>query len=598
MSKRPLRCTGAVAAAMLVVAVCWLAEPSPASAQIPGNVKTEKTEEPKTVDPDLISPRETLRTFLRAFASGDTDAQIKCLQLPSTTPRPTAETHAFHLKRVIDRMVKVEYEPISKDKDYDGSVNFRWLAEQLRAGLSEKDLHDAERIVIARQSDGAWRFTAETVAALDDLHREWGKRDPLEGIIEAEQPLPEWLKDQFPAGLHQVHFLLADYQWISLASLIFIGLLADLVTRGALNYLTSAWFRYVKGDSNIPTGRKVWRPVGLLAQALVWYGGTTAIDLPDVALMILLVALKLFAVVSAIWTAFLLINLLAGYMAKKAESTATKFDDLLIPLVSRTLKTLSVCIGILMCAEAFNLPMTGLIGGLGLGGMALALASKDAVANLFGSVTVLVDRPFEVGDWIITEGVEGTVESVGFRSTRIRTFYNSQITVPNSLLTTATVDNMGRRRYRRIKTMLSLQYDTRPEQIDAFCEGIRELIRLHPYTRKDYYHVYFNAFSGSSLAIMLYCFVECPDWSVELREKHRLYVDIVRLAETLGVSFAFPTRTLHMHNESTRESPPEITDAETFGRQSAAQIAGPLLSPDERPGAVLFEGSTGLDDDA
>ena len=347
----------------------------------------------------------------------------------------------------------------------------------------------------------------------------------------------------------------------------------------------------------MPTGRKVWRPVGLLAQALVWYVGTTKIGLPDFALMILLVALKLFAVVAAIWTAFLLINLLAGYMLKQAAKTATKFDDLLIPLISRTLKTLSVCIGILMCAEAFNLPMTGLIGGLGLGGMALALASKDAVANLFGSVTVLVDRPFEVGDWIITGGVEGTVESVGFRSTRIRTFYNSQITLPNSLLTTATVDNMGRRRYRRIKTMLSLQYDTRPEQIDAFCEGIRELIRRHPYTRKDYYHVYFNAFSGSSLDILLYCFVECPDWSVELREKHRLYVDIVRLAETLGVSFAFPTRTLHMFNESTREAPPEITDAETAGRQSAARIAGPLLSADERPGAVLFEGSTGIDDD-
>ena len=144
--------------------------------------------------------------------------------------------------------------------------------------------------------------------------------------------------------------------------------------------------------------------------------------------------------------------------------------------------------------------------------------------------------------------------------------------------------------------MLSLQYDTRPEQIDAFCEGIRELIRRHPYTRKDYYHVYFNAFSGSSLDILLYCFIECPDWSVELREKHRLYVDIVRLAETLGVSFAFPTRTLHMHSESPPGAAPEITDAETFGRQHAAQIAGPRLSPSERPGAVLFEGSTSVED--
>lgn len=596
MSKRPLRRTGAVAAAMLMIAVCWPVEPSPAVAQIPGDTKTEKTEQPKSNDLDLESPRATLRTFLQAFDSDDTAAQIKCLHLTQIT-KANGERYASRLKRIIDRMVLVDHDNISQDRDHEGSVDFRWVAERHGAGLTEKELVDAEKIVIARQLDDSWQFTAETIDAIDGLWERWRYRPVLAGIIEADQPLPEWLKDQFSEQFYQVHFLLEDWQWICLASLIFIGLLADLLTRGLLNYLTRAWFRYFKGDTGLPTGRKVWRPVGLLAQALVWYVGTTKIGLPDFALMILLVALKLFAVVAAIWTAFLLINLLAGYMLKQAEKTATKFDDLLIPLVSRTLKTLSVCIGILMCAEAFNLPMTGLIGGLGLGGMALALASKDAVSNLFGSVTVLVDRPFEVGDWIVTGGVEGTVESVGFRSTRIRTFYNSQITLPNSLLTTATVDNMGRRRYRRIKTMLSLQYDTRPEQIDAFCEGIRELIRRHPYTRKDYYHVYFNAFSGSSLDVLLYCFVECPDWSVELREKHRLYVDIVRLAETLGVRFAFPTRTLHMFNESPREAPPEITDAEQAGRQHAAHIAGPLLSPDERPGAVLFEGSTGVDDD-
>ena len=92
------------------------------------------------------------------------------------------------------------------------------------------------------------------------------------------------------------------------------------------------------------------------------------------------------------------------------------------------------------------------------------------------------------------DDVEGTVEKVGFRTTRIRTFYNSLITLPNLILLTAKVDNMGARRYRRVKAMLSLTYDTPPEKIDAFCEGIRELIRRHPYTRKDYYHVYFNEF--------------------------------------------------------------------------------------------------------
>jgi MscS family membrane protein len=158
---------------------------------------------------------------------------------------------------------------------------------------------------------------------------------------------------------------------------------------------------------------------------------------------------------------------------------------------------------------------------------------------------------------------------------------------------------MGRRKYRRIKTMLALQYDTQPAQLDAFCEGVRELIRRHPYTRKDYYHVYFNQFNDSSIDVLLYCFVETPDWSVELREKHRLFVDIMKLAQRLGVQFAFPTRTLHLFNEQ----PPDdelsldLSQAETTGRRQAALVAGPLLTGDRRPGRVEFPGPAPVESD-
>ena len=194
-------------------------------------------------------------------------------------------------------------------------------------------------------------------------------------------------------------------------------------------------------------------------------------------------------VVAAAWLVFRLIDLASGYLASRAERTASKFDDVLIPLISTIAKIVGILMGILICAETFNFNVNTLLGGLGIGGMALALASKDAVSNLFGSFTVLIDRPFEIGDWVITEDIEGTVEQVGFRSTRIRTFYNSLITLPNSRLTTAVVDNMGRRRYRRVKAVLGVQYSTTPDQLDAFCEGIRELIRRSSATRKDYFHV-------------------------------------------------------------------------------------------------------------
>lgn len=404
----------------------------------------------------------------------------------------------------------------------------------------------------------------------------------------------------FPEGLRkQKHLGLYLYQWICLLALIFLGFVADRLVRWLLHSLTKTWFKVV-GDERVETADwKLWKPLGLLTQALVWYCGTELLGLPEVVQTVLLYGLKVFTIVAAIWTAFLVIDIISAFLAKKALGTDTKFDDLLIPLVSKSLKVFAVCIGLITCAQTFNLPIAGLLGGLGIGGAAIAFASKDAISNLFGSVTVLTDRPFEIGDWIKTEGVEGTVESVGFRSSRVRTFYNSLVTLPNSRLTTAIVDNMGRRTYRRITATLGVQYDTTPEQIDAFCEGVRELIRRHPYTRKGYYHVYLNGFSDSSLDIMLYCFVECPDWSVELREKHRLFVDIIKLAEGLGVSFAFPTNTLHLYQEqhASADAAADLSQPDQAGQRMAATLAGPLLPADERPGGVEFRGPTPVEQD-
>jgi MscS family membrane protein len=543
----------------------------------------------------LASPRAAMRTFLRAPAK---EAAV-CLDLSdvggSLAAKAKGEEYAFKLKAVIDRMWLVDYDAIPDDP----SNTTPYVLADSTKHLTGEDLADARKIVIAPDAQGLWRFTPGTVRSIDELWKRWSDREVLQGVLSHDaDPFPVWLEKQFPQRFRNTTFLLPDYQWMSLLVLVVLGFVADLVVRTLLTHLTRAWFRFVRKETDVAIDRKLWKPLGLLTQALMWYAGTKLIGLPAWALSALLVGLKFFAVVTAVWTAFMATNLLGAYLRRQAAKTETKFDDLLVPLVTKSLKVFAVLAGVLICGEAFNLPMKTLLGGTAIGGMALALASQDAVSNLFGSVTVLVDRPFEVGDWVLADNVEGTVETVGFRSTRIRTFYNSLITLPNSKLTTAVVDNMGKRRFRRIKTMLGVQYDTTPEQIDAFCEGIRELIRRHPYTRKDYYHVYFNEFAESSLNILLYCFLECPDWSIELREKHRLFADILRLASQLGVGFAFPTRTLHLHNEPPADPPPELASAEQTGARYAAQIAGPYLPPDQSRGPVEFRGPTDLDDES
>ena len=460
--------------------------------------------------------------------------------------------------------------------------------------ISAQDAPAEKTTVTATVDDatGNTDLAAEVVAAKEDVEA---------GVVAAQEELfvdaTQWLEERvFPRSMQGVHFLLKDYQWYCLIAVIFLGFFADLVTRQTLKWLTRAWFRYVRTGTEKEAPQNPWKPLGLLAQVLTWYWGTRFIGLPAQLTMVLLVALKFFAVFVAVWTTFRLIDVMANYLARRAEKTATKFDDLLIPLVSKSCKALSICVGVILFADMFDLDWTALVGGIGLGGAAIAFASQDALGNFFGSLTVLTDRPFEIGDWILTDGVEGTVETVGIRSTRVRTFYNSLVTLPNSRLTTAVVDNMGKRQYRRLRVTLGVEYGTSPAQIEAFVEGIRELLRRHPFTRKDYYHVYFNNFSDSSLDILLYCFLECPDWGMELREREQLFLNILNLAERLGVSFAFPTQTLHMFQQGDGETPPapDLATPGRAGQQIAAEIAGPLADPADRPGPVEFSGPTNI----
>jgi MscS family membrane protein len=405
--------------------------------------------------------------------------------------------------------------------------------------------------------------------------------DGVGGGAEVEQRVSEmasWVDDWFPLWLDKEHFGLRDAQWLCLLILVFLGIAADRATRFVLSVLGRIAFRASFDEMEPRERRKVFKPVGLLAQALTWFWGTALVGLPENILVIFEVAVKFFTVVAAIWTSFILIDMVVRYLKKKAEGTETKFDDLLLPLVGKTLKVFAVCIGMIVFADVFELKVTALLGGLGLGGMALALASQDALSNIFGSFLVMVDRPFEIGDWIIFEDHEGAVESMGIRSTRIRTFYDSQVTVPNSKFTSAIVDNMGRRKFRRLRTTLGLEYDSTPDQIVAFCEGVRELIRQHPNTRKDLYHVYFNNFGDNSLDVLLLCFMECSDYASELKERQSLFLGIMQLADRLGVSFAFPTRTIHIfQQDASAASPPSFEDPLETGRQLATEIAAPLL---------------------
>ncbi|MCH7961585.1 MAG: mechanosensitive ion channel family protein, partial [Planctomycetes bacterium] len=402
-------------------------------------------------------------------------------------------------------------------------------------------------LALARDETGEWRFDKDTVEGLAEFRRLVGELEAEIGSATIALTPDRVIRSWMPAPLRNgAVFGLEYWQWLGLAVFIFAGIVLDYSVRFAIR---RTWRRIMQQrgrEADRPLLKRAVRPFGLFASALLFYWTVRLLGLPPRALVFVLAAVRVFLMLSTVWAAFRVTDLLGEFLASKAAATATKFDDLLVPLVRKTAKVLIFAVGLIYIADTFRIEILPLLTGLGIGGLAFAFAAKDTIENLFGSVAVVVDRPFEVGDWVVIGDVEGTVEELGFRSTRIRTFYNSLVSVPNSTLVRATVDNYGRRRFRRVKMHLGLTYDTPPEKIEAFCEGIRELIRIHPYTRKDYYHVWFNRFGPSSLDVLVYAFHQCADWGTELRERHRLFLDILRLAERLGVQFAFPTQTLHV----------------------------------------------------
>jgi MscS family membrane protein len=199
-----------------------------------------------------------------------------------------------------------------------------------------------------------------------------------------------------------------------------------------------------------------------------------------------------------------------------------------------------------MVVQNLGYSVTSLLAGVGIGGAALAFASKDAVANIFGSIVIFVDRPFMIGDWIEVGDVEGTVETVGIRVTTVRTFANSVITIPNAQFTIMPINNWSRMKKRRIKMTIGVTYDATPDKLRMAVDAIRGIIRSDDRLHQDFFLVNFFDFGASSLDIFCYLFTRTTGWAEHMQIREEFMLKVMEAMSSLGLSFAFPTRTVHL----------------------------------------------------
>ncbi len=528
--------------------------------------------------PSCENPRiaaDTLLAWLQP-ESYSPEKAATCLEL---APGQDGRDVAIKLKKVLDaRGYWIPVPSLPTDPDYVDEEG------RSRVELVGEALPQAFLVKIGDR----WLWSSEIVQATPSLYAE-----TFSGV-------GAWLQLHFPPwSLGGI----AAWQAAYLLVLVLAGVLAALVANLLLRNQVLSWVQRLGIPYNPALFDRTRTPMRWLVVALVIYAGTPDLQLSIRPSQVLLFGSQMVISLSLVVIAVRWIDVVAGIFEEKASRTSSRTDDQLIPLATRATKGVVVLLGVVFVLQNMNVDVGSLVAGLGIGGLAFALAAQNTLANLFGSFTILTDRPFQLGDWVILEGgVEGTVEEIGFRSTRIRAFTNSIITVPNSRMTSATVENMGARKVRRLKTTIGLTYDTPPDKVQAMVEGIRAILQANPHTFKESYEVHFRDFGPSSLDILLYAFLQVPTWHEELAERANIFLEIMRLAQALGVSFAFPSQSLYLESTPERPLPPHDPMSAEALRQiiedfgpggSRARPGGPALSHGYKAGVGSERGDAG-----
>jgi MscS family membrane protein len=508
------------------------------------------------------SPRTAMRDFILGANSWDEGGRARALavmdlsHIPERLHELEGPIYADFLKRILDRIAYVVWQEIPDNPDR--SVPFVYFQ------------HPVGNITIARvpaaaSEDGGatpteqWKIASATLAAAPAL---LGAMQDLPAIPGLEEPqalspyfrLREAVRAAAP-GLVVDRGYLELWQWLGLAAAFAAAAAAVAAIGAALRGLSRL------GDGAAGLARLAL-PAGLLAAAVILSWSVLRLGLTQMGLPVVSTLAGLFVVVALAMLAYRLAGLVGGWFLARAEKTTSYVDEIAASLGTGLAKLLIVIGAVIAAADVVGLPYEGVLTGLGVGGVALAFAARDTVSNLLGGGILMADRPFQRGDLIELDGTLASVEQVGLRSTRLRSLDDTVLNVPNAQLSDRTIANWGKRRRRKVVMSVGLTYDTPRDKLDTFVKRLKEVLRAQPRMDRDDLYVGLKSFGASSIDIELMFYLKVYGYAAQVDAQHAIVLDIVGLAEEVGVEFAFPTRTVHMAGAA--EPPPrEIANAGT-----------------------------------
>lgn len=486
---------------------------------------------PPASDLSQTSPREALEGFLEAAAQGNFQQAAHYLDLSAFSESEQAVQGPLLARRLY--LVSVRRHPFQPEKvsnDPAGVPEVGLPEDRERVGTLEVRGRQVDLLLADRYDPGVghrWVFAQETVAEIPSLYRRHGFG---------------WVGDHLPPIFFAVSFAgLALWQWLSLLVLLFLGF---WVSR-RLGHLLALFSRRLAARTGVSwddaLAEALDGPAGLwLWSLLLWAGGSwLGLMTTDVAKALV----KLLAILATTWFFLRLLDRLSSQWSSQAQEKHSLVFGF-IPIFKRIGRILLVTFGLLAGLHVAGVPVTTALAGLGIGGVAVAFAAQKTLENIFAAVAIASDRPFSLGDTVRIGSLVGTVEDLGLRSTRIRTFERTVVTVPNSTVVGSEVVNLSARDRMLYNPTLSLVYDTRPEKLRRILKAIRELLATHPRVVQEGARCRFRGFGESALLVEVYCHLDTQEWEEYLALAEELNFALAEIVEREGSAFAFPTRTV------------------------------------------------------
>ena len=492
----------------------------------------------EAVDVAADSPRASLKAFLDAGRAAQWDEAARYLSVPDDQRDRRAEL-AERLKAVLDRHLWFDLEeisPLSRGRLDDGLA-----AEVEDVGAVDVGDGRATRLRLVRLSDEAgpyWAFSRGAVRQIDAWY------DTLEGRMVAS-----WLAGSRLNGLLGTGpFDVLWWHWIALLAGLAIAWVGGRLLGGA----TRAILRRLSARTANAWDDQLFESIGppLVAAWTVFIfaaiGHSLGLSIP--AERVIGHFVRAVAVATVFWALWRTVNVAIALMLSRPWAADSPSARHLLSIGANLLKGAVALLGGLALLSAFGYPVTTLLAGLGIGGLAFAFGAQKTVENLFGSISLAVDQPFRIGDFVKVEEFVGTVEEIGLRSTRFRTLDRTLISIPNGKLADQRLESFTVRDRMRLATTIGVEYGTTAAQMDQVLSGFERVLRAHPKIWSEAMVVKFKEFGASSLDIEIMAWFAVPAWDQFQQCRQDVLLGFMQVVEEAGTAFAFPTRTVHVVN--------------------------------------------------